>query len=282
VLAENDVLLHVLRPALITRIIVMTTRFVLFLLGNVLLEKGYRNSVHQVVALHRYFNFFLIDTINYILFAQTSYADIAKVPEPPSKLSPPTVSPPLPTAPRIEEPPVPMVTKTVLPPVPQPVLPPVLPLVPPSVPTFSLSNSASICSSTGGEVPVVFCGGNFEGDVPPNQDVGFEFGFNVMENMTYQAPPPPLPPPPVVISSINMVPLPGGIMIPLMPVTLDASGIFVGPSEPQPLGINPFLYYPPINFFIPTPSTEVQQWMDGCENTEYYNLFIFWLPYYPA
>lgn len=45
-------------------------------------------------------------------------------------------------------------------------------------------NSASVSSSVGGGEAVVFCRGNIESEIP-NQDVGFEFGFNVMEHTTY-------------------------------------------------------------------------------------------------
>ncbi len=46
-------------------------------------------------------------------------------------------------------------------------------------------NSASVSSSvTGGNEAVVLCRGNVDFEFP-NQNVGVEFGFNVMENTTY-------------------------------------------------------------------------------------------------
>ncbi|XP_035701117.1 uncharacterized protein LOC110862054 isoform X2 [Folsomia candida] len=56
-------------------------------------------------------------------------------------------------------------------------------------------NSASVSSSVGGGEAVVFCRGNIESEIP-NQDVGFEFGFNVMEHTTYL----PWPPQPMVMA----------------------------------------------------------------------------------
>lgn len=47
--------------------------------------------------------------------------------------------------------------------------------------------SASVSSSVSvsGSEAVVFCRGNVETEIIPNQDVGVEFGFNVLENTTY-------------------------------------------------------------------------------------------------
>jgi hypothetical protein len=44
--------------------------------------------------------------------------------------------------------------------------------------------SSAVSAEGSGGVPVIFCGNNFEREIPVREDLGLEFGFGVMSLMT--------------------------------------------------------------------------------------------------
>jgi hypothetical protein len=48
----------------------------------------------------------------------------------------------------------------------------------------NLSMSSAVSAEGSGGVPVIFCGNNFEREIPVREDLGLEFGFGVMSLMT--------------------------------------------------------------------------------------------------